>query len=105
MQNKLVKKCSCCETQFSTISLPVISAEYFNEIKTLMNKAKKAMKLKGKLELMVTNELIAYFYYEYANKEEINKAREICERLYMVIAHFNENNSKNKLEWKYEAVA
>ena len=91
-KTQYVKQCTCCDKRFSRFNTPILDVIYEAKLDTLMKKKIRAMKLRGEFELVVKNDFITGFYYEYANPKEEGSSNLLCNSLYDIACDFYESN-------------
>lgn len=90
-KTQYVKQCTCCDKRFSRFSTPAVDVVYESELSMLMRTKIRALKLKGRFELVVKDDLVVGFYYEYANLNEEASSNVLCNSLFDIACDFYES--------------
>ncbi len=80
MSKKLVQKCDCCESRFSSVRITPLPITYRSELLSELQLIVQKLGLKGEPSLVVTSEVIIACHYVYENALEERKSATLCDQ-------------------------
>jgi hypothetical protein len=90
MSKKYVQKCDRTNVQYSEIIVPPINVMYADDVAVAVLTALQLNSMQGRFALVVIEDFIVAFYYEYKNKRELKMNEGLCENLHDIACAFYE---------------
>ena len=101
---KYVSKCSCCDNQFTRVSVPFMNVFHCSELGEIARKVMVQQGFKGDLSLQCAGDTITNFFYQYVDSSDLAKSDLLYELLSELAYKYFNSLSDEGVDWTYHPI-